>query len=83
MKQHAFPGKITHHEVMNDRSIDVFYQGMELRDYFAAKAMASMITPDFRGHMKEYAIEGNTYGSLVAKSSYEIADMMLAERDKK
>lgn len=45
--------------------------GMSLRDYFAAKAMQSFVALD------------NTSNINIAIWSYEIADAMLAERDKK
>ena len=45
--------------------------GMSLRDYFAAKAMQSFVALD---HMAD---------SQVAIQAYEIADAMLAARDKK
>jgi hypothetical protein len=54
------------------------FEGMSLRDYFAAKAMAAMITTaagPVVGGLDGY--EPNT-----AKSAYKIADAMLAERAK-
>ena len=44
-------------------------QGMELRDYFAARAMQSMIITD-HCHVMQVAI-----------SAYEMADRMMEERD--
>jgi hypothetical protein len=46
-------------------------QGMSLRDYFAAKAMQSLVALD------------NANNINIAIWSYEIADAMLAEREKK
>jgi hypothetical protein len=45
--------------------------GMSLRDYFAAKAMQSLVALD------------NANNINIAIWSYEIADAMLAEREKK
>ena len=45
-------------------------QGMELRDYFAARAMQSLIATD-NGHGVDQ----------VAISAYEMADRMMEERD--
>ena len=45
--------------------------GMSLRDYFAAKAMQSLVALDHTSNIN------------IAIWSYEIADAMLAERDKK
>lgn len=42
--------------------------GMTLRDYFAAKAMQSMVVLDHMG------------ASILAKQAYEVADAMLKER---
>jgi hypothetical protein len=50
--------------------------GMTLRDYFAAKAMHAFVTA---------WIEKNTYPDsnlTVAKSAYNLADAMLAAREK-
>jgi hypothetical protein len=52
---------------------DFRQDGMTLRDYFAAKAMAAMLTdPSWKGH---------TIGTA-AETSYQMADAMLAERMK-
>ena len=48
--------------------------GMSLRDYFAAKAMQSLMLD------REFLLRGN--GRDVAGSAYEYADAMLAERAK-
>lgn len=47
-------------------------QGMTLRDYFAARAMMSIADHWYRNERLE----------IIAKTSYEIADAMLAERNK-
>jgi hypothetical protein len=47
----------------------VWEDGMELRDYFAAKAM------------QLYVGEGNTDKESVARWSYEIADAMMKARE--
>lgn len=44
--------------------------GMDLRDYFAAKAL------------QLYVGNGNTEKDVVAKYSYELADAMMKERNK-
>ena len=49
-------------------------QGMELRDYFAARAMQSLIITEI--------YEGDSRGlSDVARSAYFLADEMMEERD--
>lgn len=48
--------------------------GMSLRDYFAAKAMDSLIAGAVRGHI-DYGNEGD-----VARRAYEFADAMLKAR---
>jgi hypothetical protein len=49
------------------------FPGMSLRDYFAAAAMQGMMAcPDGDGHIEEYSI-----------GAYEIADAMLAARERK
>lgn len=59
----AFPN------VPSDIQYETWDEGMTLRDYFAAKAMSSLIGG------------GHTPG-LIASRAYEIADAMLAERSK-
>lgn len=50
--------------------IKIYYGGMTLRDYFAAKALQGMLTnPDYRGSASEN-VEG----------AYRFADEMLKER---
>lgn len=52
--------------------------GMELRDYFAAKAMQGIMAggSDFVGYLELEDWSG------VAKASYAVADAMLREREK-
>jgi len=45
--------------------------GMDLRDYFAAKAMQSMVANEYRGPSSE---------PLIAKQAYGMADAMLRAR---
>lgn len=52
--------------------INLFYSGMTLRDYFAAKAMTGLLTAEIVG---EYNNEH------VAEISYRIADAMLKARE--
>ena len=49
---------------------DPSYYGMELRDYFAAKAMQSIIIYD----------EGDFHLPSIAKESYRMADAMMEAR---
>lgn len=54
---------------------EVIEQGMDLRDYFAAKAMQSMLN-DFKGVYESHTRERLT------KLSYIVADAMMEERKK-
>lgn len=47
------------------------HDGMALRDYFAAKAMQALLTVDGTVWLKDHA-----------KRAYDMADAMLAERNK-
>ncbi len=51
-------------------------EGMTLRDYFAAKAMAGMVA----GDAAQQTMFSDGYTALLARQSYEIADAMLAAR---
>lgn len=52
--------------------------GMELRDYFAAKAMQAFLTTPREGNFAE----STSSAHMVVECAYHIADMMLRERDK-
>lgn len=53
-------------------------KGMTLRDYFAAKAMQSILADKAYAERTETASE---WLAIVAKASYVIADAMLKARD--
>ncbi len=64
-------------KVYTDRDGDICSEGiagMTLRDYFAAKALQSLA--------RDFAYCDPNYQKQLAKVSYEIADMMLEEREK-
>lgn len=75
----AFPTHSTDKEP-GQPAFQVSHGGMFLRDYFAAKAM--------QGWLASYSREGdihpvnNDCGASVAALSYELADIMLAARQK-
>lgn len=72
----AFPNTWTDYQEGGVKSDN----GMTLRDYFAAKAMASLITfmPFHSGVHESYV----NYTKVIAMRSYEHADAMLKEREK-
>lgn len=57
--------------------------GMDLRDYFAAKALTK-IAPTFAdiGELTSHGADVEEVIGLTARHCYELADAMLAERDK-
>ncbi len=57
---------------LKGNSYDEQHEGMTLRDYFAAKAMQSLVNSDWRENVK--------YSSNCAIRAYIIADGMLKER---
>jgi len=59
------------------------HSGMDLRDYFAAKAMQSMITAFYMEEAREDPRETLKTMELVSKNSYWFADKMINEREKK
>lgn len=72
----AFPEPFVYHENYGESglyrsSTDAGFGGMTLRDYFAAKAMAGMLS-----------CEQPQNTPTVARVAYELADAMLAERIK-
>ena len=55
--------------------------GLSIRDYFAAKAMQSLIS---MRESYQSAIESDKdCGVFISESAYDFADAMLAEREKK
>ena len=56
------------------------YCGMTLRDYFAAKAMASLIAKQETAQAWK---QDGDYGTYVAELSYGMADAMIAARNRK
>jgi hypothetical protein len=59
------------------------HKGMDLRDYFAAKAMQAYITNShIYAAMAELSVEHNKeLSSSISHFSYEIADAMMKERN--
>ena len=66
----AFPDGYTHHQ-----------QGMELRDYFAAKAVQSLWVLGPTQFIKRAKKENKTPEELVAELSYALADHMMKARE--
>lgn len=64
----AFPHHFTHESIGD-------YSGMTLRDYFAAKAMQSLVLAAYTSSVQVGA------ESEVAQQAYSFADAMLAERE--
>jgi hypothetical protein len=61
-----------------------YEQGMNMRDYFAAKAMQGIISNDglwSRGGV-ESQLQKKTLACIAAEYAYSIADEMLKARDK-
>jgi hypothetical protein len=57
----------------------VFETGMTLRDYFAARALQGMIASGVRSFDVH---DSDTNPRYAARRAYEVADAMLAERQK-
>ena len=55
-----------------DFIIDNTKQGMDLRDYFAAKAMQAMIGNCEGSHFDDF---------VIAQEAYQMADFMMTERE--
>ena len=54
-------------------------EGMDLRDYFAAKAMQSLITNSET--IEEIELAGAPFPDVVAMMAYEVADKMMKARE--
>ena len=58
------------------------HSGMDLRDYFAAKAMQSMITAFYMENTREDPLEMFKILKLISKNAYWFADEMINYREK-
>lgn len=54
--------------------------GMSLRDYFAAKALDGLLSKEL--FLRGAVLQDAHMSSSISKSAYEVADAMLAERNK-
>lgn len=66
-------------EMQDGRWNDTFDPGMTLRDYFAAKAMQSLLI-DTRSRNEEAKMMGLSLYKYLSRASYELADNMLESR---
>jgi hypothetical protein len=75
----AFSGKQTVWNEETGYHVDVNHGGMDLRDYFAAKAMQALINDE---KLKSTIIEMNEHISkVIPKLAYEYADSMMKARE--
>lgn len=82
----AFPteikiAQVTHEEreILDEMVNTISLPGMSLRDYFAVKAMQSLI-PVLK-HIKNDVNETKQVPTAVAETAYEFADAMIAARE--
>jgi hypothetical protein len=66
----AFPTSGIHY---TKDGVDMAQEGMNLRDYFAAKAMQALLAND---------PDAAATDDLISKGSYEMADAMMKAREK-
>jgi peptide subunit release factor RF-3 len=79
----AFPiDSVSQNQATGETTVHQSHGGMTLRDYFAAKAMASLVAgdgaQDICDHDSRYT--GGNFADVVALCSYEFADAMLKAR---
>ena len=74
----AFPSDELVIEIDGHPKVQYAQQGMDLRDYFAAKAMPSLMRPRT---LSEIKFE-ESWEDFCAKKSYEYADAMMKAREK-
>lgn len=77
MNPSAFPSPGV---VMTDGRQQGCYEGMTLRDYFAAAAMQGLLAnPKLADEIKK---QGGAHSGWIERSSYSWADSMLKERER-
>jgi hypothetical protein len=58
------------------------HYGMTLRDWFAGQALGQAVRDVFRDDMVMATTTPSKLPAIIAKASYQIADAMLAERNR-
>jgi hypothetical protein len=78
----AFPTQMFEHPAHSklENSAEYGYGGMTLRDYFAAVALGAIVSQ--AAIVTSKATGGSATASEIANGAYELADAMLAERQK-
>jgi hypothetical protein len=78
----AFPANVKRGATYEGDDVS-WHDGMTLRDYFAAKALAACIAEPVEGvgECVAFELSGST-ARMFAKAAYQFADAMLAERNK-
>ncbi len=76
----AFPASVAEIQGIATHSGEFALAGMSLRDYFAAKAMTALIDVESTADLGQGRCTFDH--SVVAREAYQIADAMLAEREK-
>ena len=78
----AFPGTYSARSDQGRGAVTEFHdKGLSLRDYFAAKALQGQLDrlPDFSATVRDYGFD--KFASTIARTSYDIADAMIAARN--
>ena len=65
------------------RSIDEYFHGMSLRDYFAGQAMVGTCIAHVLVIVNSGKIPPQLSSDAASRANYEIADAMLKEREEK
>jgi len=81
----AYPSKeidLSESQIQGRQIVYDQHSGMDLRDYFAAKAMQSMLTAFYMEEAREDPMETLKTMELVSKNAYWFADKMINEREK-
>jgi len=66
---------------LGDENLNEFQRGISARDYFAAKAMQSLIITANLDSTREYKSQEVDYISEITRTAYNIADEMMEARD--
>lgn len=80
-KINAFPF-VSKKRLTGGQVIETEHQGMNLRDYFAAKAMQSFISTNTDATRTLQEAPDGSMIDIITEASYKIADAMLKERSK-
>lgn len=77
----AFPSEWVVYETITGKKVQAGQQGMDLRDYFAAKAMQGLLSIEPEKWYRMYSQQDGTMVENLPTIAYQFADSMMKARE--